>query len=145
MHKYEVRSKAGRTYRLELQSIGSGPVGAWELSAWLPKRLGRDQLLHVSYPAWSARALSAGEAEGRDASRARDELITSIINEPESAWAMDRSALLRTSDAVVVALSEEYEAIEAESGGPFIGSETAISYLGYGNKLAVHRAGLASK
>jgi hypothetical protein len=138
--KHEVRSKTGKTYRVEVQAIGSGPIGAWELSAWRPKRLGRDQLLHVSYPVWSARASSAGEAEGRDASRARDELIARIVNEPEASWAMDRQALVRTSDAVVISLTEEYD---AESGDSIVPGDNAIAYLGYGNKMAVHRAGLA--
>jgi hypothetical protein len=141
--RYEVRSRAGKTYRVEVQSIGSGPVAAWEISAWRPRRLGRDELLHVSYPVWSAQASSAGETEGREASKARDELIARMVSEPEAAWIMDRQSLLRVSNAVVISLGQELEALEAGSRNEIIPTETAIDYLGYGNKMAVHRAGLA--
>jgi hypothetical protein len=57
---------------------------------------------------------------------------------------MNRSALVRTSDAVVISLMEHHEAIQTAEGGPFIGDYDSVpDYIGHGNKLAVHRAGLA--
>jgi len=146
MQRLDVRSSSGKAYRIELEAIGTGPIAAVELSAWFPRKLGRDLLLYVNYPYSTIHAASPGSTEewARESLKLRDALAARIKREPEAAWRMDRPALLRASDALVIALGENYEAFLTVEGGAFISDDTALDYIGRGNRMAVHRAGLAT-
>ena len=75
----------------------------------------------------------------REVVEVRKELTARITNEPEANWVMDRSALIRESDRVIIELMQDYET--RHEGDPF--ADTVPDYIGRGNKMAVHRAGLA--
>lgn len=129
-------------------TLAMPPVEAFDLSlsvaahlVWLLRRFGRDRLLYVSYPHWAARDPGDLEEPKRLWLKCRDDLAAQIAGEAEATWVMDRSALLRASDAVVISLTQELAAEEAQDSD-FISARSAGDYIGYGHKMAVHRPGL---
>jgi hypothetical protein len=68
-----------------------------------------------------------------------DELIARVETAPEESWEMDRRALLRASDRVVVDLMSDYR---DQNDPVFVWDHDAAWYIGQGEKMAVHRAGL---
>lgn len=140
--KRELLSPARKKYRLEVNVIGSGPIQAIEVSIWEPKALGRDKLIYVAYPSWSARAVTE-RATDEQTQRFHDlvaGLIAQVQRQPIESWGMDKPRLVGDSNTVVEALISEYEALN----GPLAPWDyNAVWYLGHGEKLAVHRAGIA--
>jgi hypothetical protein len=139
--KRELKALSGKAYRFETTAIGSGPVGAIELSIWVPKRLGRDRLIYVDYPLLTVEASPVGPTkdEMTQIKGMADELITKVNTAPVETWAMDRRALLLVSDRVVIDLMADYDELKEPV---FVWDHDAAWYIGQGEKMAVHRAGL---
>jgi hypothetical protein len=137
----DLKASSGKGYRFETTAIGSGPVGAIELSIWAPKRLTKDKLIFVDYPLLTVQASPTGptEDEMKEIKETADALIAKVETAPEETWAMDRPALLRASDRVVIDLMADYDALNEPV---FVWDHDAAWYIGQGEKMAVHRAGL---
>jgi len=116
-------------------------VSAVEVSIWSPKLIGRDKLLYVDYPLTTAKAPTTGPTEEQldEFKKVVEQLIARIRSEPEDSWAMDRDALMRVSNHTVVGLIRDY----AELNDPLMPwDHDAAWYIGQGELLAIHRAGL---
>ena len=139
--KRNLSALSGKAYRFETTAIGSGPIGAIELSIWVPKRLRRDMLMYVDYPLLTVQASPTGPTEDqmKQIKGTADELIAKVETSPEETWAMDRRALLLASDRVVIDLMADYD----ELNEPLVvRGHDADWYIGQGERMAVHRAGL---